>query len=215
MIRLYSSNADDFSKNGLLVLDKYCISATAHEELNGEYELELELTNANNYYTNRVKADMILSAPVPVREDFELAELSFITSYRANELLYMYNKASTSGKKLRKVKKNGKLLLIKQKNSSWLRMTNDKGKSGYVQTSKVTLHSTSASGTGDAVFKSDMSSEQLFRIYSVEHTLESVMVKARHITYDLLANYVRALDMPRTAGAAAIEQLLEATMTEH
>jgi len=56
---------------------------------------------------------------------------------------------------------------------------------------------------------------QLFRIYRIEKTLQSIYVEARHIFYDLLDNWVEDTNIVSKVGNDAIQQLLSNTQYPH
>ncbi|WP_208560634.1 phage tail spike protein [Marinilactibacillus kalidii] len=56
---------------------------------------------------------------------------------------------------------------------------------------------------------------QLFRIYRIEKTLDSIHVEARHIFYDLLDNWIEDTKIVNQAGNTAIQQLLSKTQYTH
>ncbi len=216
MIVLFDKAATNFSTNGLLVLDKYCRSAVISESLNGDYKLDIELTNADNTYTNQVKADMILRAPAPIRETPLVQNLSTYSIYKVTSNTPMRNKPSTSsGKTIRTAKKNWKLIKLSQYNASWYYMSTMSGKTGYVAASHLAYDSERASTAPGYQVIPEQSGDQLFRIVSVSHTLDGVQVAARHISYDLQGNFIRSLSLPNTSGATALDSTLHACMDAH
>ena len=57
--------------------------------------------------------------------------------------------------------------------------------------------------------------KQLFRIYRVTKTLKGLKIYARHITYDLLDNFIEDIRPTQTSGANAIRQILNNTQYPH
>lgn len=57
--------------------------------------------------------------------------------------------------------------------------------------------------------------KQLFRIYRVIKTLQGVMIYARHITYDLLDNFIEDTRPTETSGVNAIQTILNNTQYPH
>lgn len=57
--------------------------------------------------------------------------------------------------------------------------------------------------------------KQLFRIYRVIKTLKGLKIYARHITYDLLDNFIEDIRPTKTSGANAIQAILNNTQYKH
>ncbi|MSS43797.1 hypothetical protein FYJ27_08655 [Anaerosalibacter bizertensis] len=57
--------------------------------------------------------------------------------------------------------------------------------------------------------------KQLFRIYRPVKTLKGIKVYARHITYDLLDNFIEDIRPTKTSGANAIQAILNNTQYKH
>lgn len=216
MIILYDRAESDFSHNGVKVLDRYIMSSMIHEELNGEYTLEMELTESCG-----VQAEMIIKAPAPTRYTPQIemtgtsggsTEIYRITGGTVN----LRTGPGTKYKILKVYRRNTLMVLLEKTSSSWYKVAAPDGNAGYMSTTYLEYVRTDYEPpTTSGVIEPRKSRDQLFRVSKIVPTLEGVQVHAEHIYYDQRRNFVMKASVNGLTGAQAIQAVSGATMYEH
>ena len=203
-ICVYDPACTDFSTNGLGLLTP--TECTVTEELNGTWEIKLTQPIDSTNRWAQLCTGAIIKAPVPVRDnpaydyvdttDTSIERQIYIVNKKAANT---YAKASAKADKYSKLKKNDEVVLLGTSKSGWYKVcVVQGGQVCYVQ-SKSFKYSRTQTETvsggkviGARVIGGVQSSDQLFRVYSVETNSDdgTVTVKARHIFYDLMHDVV-------------------------
>lgn len=226
MISVYAKGTSDFAGNGIMALDKVVRSCLITEELNGIYEAELEC--AFDSRLNQVSNDMVLRLPSPTRETplIRISQSSEavpqhiiwkvrITTAHANGYSRIYAQPTTTSKVLEYLREGTEYEYLGAHNSQWHNATSAKGTRGYMFTGNSQYVRTEmaepAQQSYSTVVQPRLTRDQLFRIYSVESGLQGVTIKARHISYDLMHNYIKTIELPDTMGRTAMDYVLAST----
>lgn len=207
-ITIYSPDCTDFSTNGLGTLTP--ISCTAYAEDGHFTELELAQPIDGTNRWAQLQRDMILKAPVPARESPLYEAVEDITEgedvtvtreiwrVRVRTRLRLRSGPGTNYAIL-DAYRNGTQVVRLETSGNWMRVTVvNGGRTGWMSMTYLTYdHSTTevisrVRVVGQRVVEYRQSSDQLWRIYSVEpDTARGVVVaKAQHIFYDLQYNLV-------------------------
>lgn len=229
MITLYTANETDFSTLGLGVLTPN--ECKVYEEAGGAYELEMRHPIDDTLRHAELRQFRIIKAPVPARETPLLSETQQTTAIvdvereiyevRVNTRLRLRAKPSTSSKIVNSYKNGTRVIVLEKTNASWYKVSIQKGgATGYMSTNylryvkTVSDTITTTVDTPGKVVNVMQSREQLFRIDSVEiDTKEnSVIVSAKHITYDLCGAIVNATYEPEDVAANTVCQQLVAKL---
>lgn len=216
MIILYDKAESDFSHNGVKVLDRYIMSSMIHEELNGEYTLEMELADSCG-----VQAEMIIKAPAPTRYTPQIdmsgsaggsTEIYRVTGGSVN----LRTGPGTKYKILKVYHRNDQMVLLEKTSSSWYKIAAPDGNAGYMSTTYLEyVRADYEPPTTSGVIEPRKSRDQLFRVTRIVPTLEGVQVHAEHIYYDQRRNFVLKASVHGLTGAAAIRAVSNATAFEH
>ena len=206
---LYAADAEDFSGNGLgQLLPTECM---ATEQRNGMYDLEISHPLDEGGKWARIEQGCIIKAPVPIRTMPEIDVIGgapdIVTAmevWKATRDTKLYKSASTRSKKIKTIKQNATFTVTK-KEGNWLKGRDKKGSCGWVPATameyiKDTITSDSTAGIEQAVPAASQR-DQLFRIYSVERSMDGITAAARHISYDFGHNLIS--ECKTTASAAA------------
>lgn len=222
MITLYAATATDYSKNGLLVLDKHCSAATISEKLNGEYRLHMELVV--NDRTVTIAPEMVIKAPAPVRftPQLNLYEAAPTLIYEvvtgSGERLNLRTKPSTENGRVLHAYKPGTQVIVtgNTSNAQWYAVAAPDGRSGWMWAGNLQyVRTDSAAPVSSGVIEQKKTREQLFRVQSVSSTLDSIQIEALHISYDLRRNYVASAAVKGQTGAQAFGMVLSSAVTPH
>lgn len=216
VIVLYDKNAAEFASNGVKVLDRYIMSSNIHEELNGEYTMELELADGCG-----VQAEMIIKAPAPTRYTPQIdmtttaggsTEIYRITGGTVN----LRTGPGTKYKVLKIYRRNTQMVLLEKTSASWYKVAAPDGNAGYMSTTYLEYVRTDYEPpTASGVIEPRKSRDQLFRVSKIVPTLDGVQVFAEHIYYDQRRNFVLKAAVSGMTGAAAIQTISAATSFEH
>lgn len=215
IVTIFPPNADDFSSNGLGILQP--ISCTVEEERNGMYELTVVHPISSDLRWAQIQSGCIIKADVPMRESplyeaeaYESAGTTTVTRklYRVDtngSRLHLRQKPSTSGKILGRYKEGTEVVQLKDAGSGWYQVSiRSGGATGYMYAQWLTYVKTITEtvGTGKPVSRDGVTvqpaREQLFRVYSVETDTarRRVTAKAMHIFYDQRGNPLKKLYAP-------------------
>lgn len=213
MITLFESNETDFTTLGLATLNP--TSCYIEERAGGMYELTLQepMTDERHHL---LTAGRIIQAPSPTRESPEISnpgsssqtvtrQIWRVTSAVTSRL---YVRTAPNGTKISYLVAGQEVLKLGEDTSTgstWYKIaTMDGGIEGYCLLSEGgvaylantgrTKTITTGEDTPSGTINLQLSTLQLFRIYSVERSSDErmVTVHARHITYDLMGVIVRA-----------------------
>ena len=214
MITLFAKNTTDFGTNGLAILDGACLSAEITEDLNGEYGLDVEIRADSGI---EIDVGMVLRAPAPTRPSIELRNVETHKVYETTTSAPMKTNASyAKGSVLRTLRSGTRVIWARTSdNGSWYKCTTMAGAEGWVEVSKLSYVGEESAETEGYQVVPEQSADQLFRIGSVSHTLESVTIHADHIFYDLAGNYVKTLELNSVSGGSALADLLGACLMDH
>jgi phage minor structural protein len=108
------------------------------------------------------------------------------------------------------------LIAIDKTDPNYYLVATRTGKSGYVQTSKITYSKTET--LEEQTIQAGKTREQLFRIYRIEKDTDNLSVKAwaRHVYYDLLGNVLVSCAVDAdTVGDSLSAMSLACTQTDH
>lgn len=220
MINVYASTADDYSNNGLLVLDPWCVSARIREKLNGEYTLTLELEI--NARTVEVVNEMVIKAPAPVRftPQLDIYTPSATEIWKVNtntrRLSLRTKPSTTTGRVLHAYKKGTEVIVTDKSNPNWYVVAAPDGRSGYMEVRWLQyVRDEYSAPVTTGVIEQHKTKEQLFRVRSVSSTLDTITVEAQHISYDLRRNYIKSAATKGKAGAEAFPVVMAATLSAH
>lgn len=220
MINVYAPTADDYSNNGLLVLDPWCVSARIREKLNGEYTLTLELEI--NARTVEVVNEMVIKAPAPVRftPQLDIYTPSATEIWKVNtntrRLSLRTKPSTTTGRVLHAYKKGTEVIVTDKSNPNWYVVAAPDGRSGYMEVRWLQyVRDEYSAPVTTGVIEQHKTKEQLFRVRSVSSTLDTITVEAQHISYDLRRNYIKSAATKGKAGAEAFPVMMAATLSAH
>ena len=216
MITLYESTETDFTTLGLATLNP--AECYIEEHAGGMYELTLR-EPMNDERHKLLVTGRLISAPSPTRESPEISmpgsqsqtvtrQVWKVTS-AVTTRLYIRNKPNgtkisylTAGQEVYKLGEDTST------GSTWLKLATIKGgiegyslvsEGGvaYLQNTGRTVTITTGEDTSAGVVTLELSSQQLFRIYSVERSSDErmVTVHARHISYDLMGVVVKSSNL--------------------
>ena len=248
MIILYDPSSDDFSNNGVCVLQP--TMCEVEEEAGGMYELRLTHPITGDQRANAIQHGMLIKAPVPAREtpliqitaeghevqaEHEIWKVTETTASLwtqpksqypawASDTVYSAGaKRRYSGKSyqavvpvinvpppgggwkaipapssvIKKLYQNNELLYIAQADSTWSKVTESTGITGYMYTSGIEYLRTEPYIPELPSYQTAVQprkiKDQLFRIYHIEVDSKSrtLSVEARHVFYDLLGNIIK------------------------
>jgi len=220
LINVYAPTADDYSNNGLLVLDPWCVSARIREKLNGEYTLTLELEI--NARTVEVVNEMVIKAPAPVRftPQLDIYTPSATEIWKVNtntrRLSLRTKPSTTTGRVLHAYKKGTEVIVTDKSNPNWYVVAAPDGRSGYMEVRWLQyVRDEYSAPVTTGVIEQHKTKEQLFRVRSVSSTLDTITVEAQHISYDLRRNYIKSAATKGKAGAEAFPVMMAATLSAH
>lgn len=223
IVTIYSPTADDFSSNGLGILQP--ISCTVEEERNGMYELTIVHPIASDMRWAQIQSGCIIKADVPLRESplyeaeaYETAGTTTVTRklYKVDTnggRLHLRQKPSTSARILGRYKEGTEVVRLKDAGSGWYQVSIRKGGATgymYAQYLDYVKDITETVSTGKTVSREGVSvqpaREQLFRVYSVETDTarRRVTAKAMHIFYDQRGNPLKKAYAPSKAAANTV-----------
>ena len=218
-IPLYAKDCEDFSTNGICLIQP--IECTVSETANGLYELTMEIpinTESRFYY---VVPGTVVKVPTPARES-PLYELEAVTQevsvktvtrtvYKVGtKRTRLRQKASSSAKTLAQYKKNTEVTVLNSSNSTWWQVSILKGgavgymrKSDLVYSRTITDTITQTRPVTQNGIQVEIARDQLFRIYSVENDTQEGIQTARalHIFYDLRYDFINATYSPQSVAA--------------
>lgn len=203
-ICVYDQSCTDFSTNGLGLLTP--TECTVTEELNGAWEVKLVQPIDDTNRWAQLYAGAVIKLPVPVRDNpiydhIDTTETSITRNVYAvsKKSANTYAKTSTKATKYSVLKKGAEVVLLETPSKGWYKVcVVSGGQICYVQSKMFKFSRTqteTVSGgriVGARVVSGVQSSDQLFRVYSVETNSDdgTVTVKARHIFYDLMHDVV-------------------------
>lgn len=221
MISAYAANTTDYSNNGLVILDRYCISAVIAEKLNGEYTLTLEL--AVDPRTVEIVNEMVIKCPAPVRftprldiTAAEPTEIYKVTTSTGQRLNLRTKPSMSTGRVLRAYPVGTEVIVTDKSDGTWYAVAAPDGLNGYMYADNLIYVRTDSSAPVDTgTVEEHATKDQLFRVRSVSSTLDSMTVEAQHISYDLRRNYVKSAATKGKTGAEALGLLLGATIAPH
>ena len=227
IVTIYAPTAEDFSSNGLGILQP--ISCTVTEERNGMYELTVVHPIDSDLRWAQIQNGCIIKADVPLRESplyeaeaYEAAGTATVTRrlYKVDTnggRLHLRQKPSTSSRILGKYKEGTQVVQLKDNGNGWYRVSIRKGGATgymYAQYLDYVKTITETVSTGKTVSREGVSvqpaREQLFRVYSVETDTarRRVTAKAMHIFYDLRGNPMKKAYEPKNVAAnTAVENI--------
>lgn len=205
-------------------------SCTFHEIANGDSSLELEHPYDEMLRYTCLEEGCILKAPVPVRNVPEVTNGQYVTSIlqcfirdsATVEDRKVYNKKK-DGKKIGTVPIGAEIFLLKRETGAdrckvSYSTTTKKGKNktvtGWLKDDNelVFREVTTIQIDGAKEFEEYVPSweikEQLFRIYSVEKSENSVKVEAKHISYDEMYNITKYESTEQTTLANATKGIV-------
>lgn len=204
-IYVYPQNCDDFTTFGL-VGALTPISCVFEEEANGMSEITLEHPIDAFGRFAALEPNNLLVVDVPVRTTPEIDGNKIVTSVeqytvmpsaqssKTQRTLYKKYSKKSGGKKKIKVLPGGTSVIVVKKTASdaeWVKVKTRYG-TGWIRAAvlenKITYTIADNSQSIESVQPAWTVKPQVFRIYAVEKKLLSVIVSARHITYDLLYN---------------------------
>lgn len=198
-VYVYASDCEDFSNFGLVgaLTPEECIF---EEESNGMSEITLtHPLDAQGRYTALVR-DNLLAVEVPVRTTPAIEDGTIITSVEQwivrdeatvnKKLRYLYKRKKGSSKL--KVLPGGEIVTVVEKSDEGRYKVKSRYGTGYMEPDGL-IYSTAEtiadnSQSIESVQPAWTVKMQIFRIYSVEKSMDSVTASARHISYDLLSN---------------------------
>ena len=198
MVILYPPDCEDFSNNGLGLLEP--LECTVEEHANGMYELEMELPIRENSRFSLVECGCVVKAEAPVREAPISAEDSSPVIggreiWKIGEPQWWLDLRTGPGKwytALAYLSHSAEFVMLEY-GEGWSHVQVVKGgEVGYVQSkflSYVRTLSDQDEGGGVEVI---VSRAQLFRVYFVEpDTAEGIVtVRAMHLFYDLRGDLI-------------------------
>lgn len=200
-IYVYPQNCDDFTNFGL-VGALTPISCIFEEEANGMSEITMEHPIDNFGRFTALEPNNLLVVDVPVRTTPEINGGKIVTSVEQYTVVPSAQSSKTQrtiykkkgGKKKIKVLPGGTSVTVVNKTASdaeWVKVKTRYG-TGWIRAAalenKITYTIADNSQSIESVQPAWTVKPQVFRIYAVEKKLLSIVVSARHITYDLLFN---------------------------
>lgn len=218
MIVLFGKNADDFSTNGLMVLDNFITLSQITEELNGEFEMEMQLMPDTKL--NSIENGMVIRAPAPVRETPQInmytqTGYDVYTVKTTSGNLRLRTGPSTSYRKIGSYP-SGTEVISRRRESGWHYVTTPNGSGGWMSGDYLVFDRTEyTTPIASGVIQPRQTREQLFRITEIEFTLEDITVKARHIFYDLAGNYIRGAQAGAAGAATHFNRVMGNTVFPH
>lgn len=221
MISVFPADCNDFSTNGLCVLEPTTCEVT--ETLNGEWELSLIHPLDDRDRWTYLQVDCIIKAPVPAAPTPRVKLISQADGrviYRVNDKgrLNLRSGPGTSYKRLGQYKPGVEIVLLTKHSDDWFEVLCPDGKRGYMASEYLEFVRTEASAaeaTGQ-VIDSRQLREQPFRIYRVVPSLTDVQVYARHIFYDLMDNMIISYKPnPGVSATTAAHAMLEKCESPH
>ena len=220
MINVYAATANDYSTNGLIVLDPWCTSASIREKLNGEYTLTLELEI--NARTVEVVNEMVIKVPAPVRFTPQLdiftpsANEIWKVNTNTKRLSLRTKPSTTSGRVLHAYKKGTEVVVTDKSNPQWYVVAAPDGRSGYMEVRWLAyVRDEFEAPAVSGVIEEHKTKEQLFRVRSISSTLDRITIEAQHISYDLRRNYIKSVSTKGMRGAEAFPAMMAATISGH
>ena len=221
MISVFPADCNDFSTNGLCVLEPTTCEVT--ETLNGEWELSLVHPLDDRDRWTYLQVGCIIKAPVPaaptprvklVKQDDGKVIYRVNTEGRLN----LRSGPGTNYKRLAQYKPGTEIVLLSKYSDSWFEVFCPDGKRGYMASEYLVYDRTeasSAAATGQ-IIDSRQLREQPFRIYRVVPSLTDVQVYARHIFYDLMDNMIVSYKPnPGVSATTAAYAMLEECESPH
>lgn len=210
-IYVFSPDDDDYTTMGLAcaLVPTECVF---REQANGESAVEMKhpLDEFGRYMA--LQKGNILTVPVPVRTTPEIQNGSIVTTVwtytvksnaqASNKLRTMYNKV-TGGKAMKVIPGGDKVTVVEKirtedgteidYDARWKVKT--RYGTGWMQAfalEEEQIHQIDDNSQSIEEVQSPWNvAPQLFRIYEVEKNINSISVKARHISYDLLYNLTK------------------------
>lgn len=229
MISLHSYEAQDWSGNGECGL--YPDVCDIKKVAAGLYELELEHQITDDGRALAIQRGMLIKAPVPAREtplisisaqghagqaQHDIWAVHITASYAR-----LYNKASTGGKVLERLKNGVELVYLSKYNDNWHKVTAPSGKTGYMRNADIQFLRTEpyipALPSYQTAVLPRQVREQLFRVYDVNTDDETHKVKAlaRHISYGQLRNFVKTFSPKNMELQTALDAMSADLINEH
>ena len=203
-ICVYDQGCTDFSNNGLGLLTP--TECTVTETLNGSWEVKITQPVDDTNRWAQLYAGAIVKVPVPVRDNpaYDYVDTSESTITRNifivnKKTAYTYAKTSTKASKYATLKRYAEVVYLETPARGWYKVCVVKGGQICYMQSKMLKYSRSQAETvsggkvvGARVIGGVQSSEQLFRLYSVETNSDdgTVTAKGRHIFYDLMHDVI-------------------------
>lgn len=224
-IYVYDSKCDDFTNFGLVgaLTPTSCVF---EEEANGMSEITLvhPLDNFGRY--TALVTNNLLIAEVPVRTTPEIDGGKIVTSIeqwkvqsasKSNRTLYKKNKGNAKikvlpvGTVVTVVKKpdEGRYKVKTQYGSGWFYKNGLESAPFFVTTIEDKSQSI------ESVEPAWTVKPQIFRIYNVEKTINSVKVSARHISYDLLYNLITYKTADEVSCGDALNAIMDKCISNH
>ena len=220
MINAFSPRETDFSTNGLMILDPWCMKAEISEKLNKEYQLTMEL--AVNEYTTQLANEMVVRCPAPVRFtpalDIYTAQQTEVwrVSLTGNRLNLRTAPSLETGRVLRAYRTGTEVIVTDKSDSTWYAVVTPDGLSGYMWAGYLAyVRTDQGAPAAEGTVEEQETRDQLFRISSITSTLDCIQIEANHISYDLRRNYVKSAAIKGKSGAQALSQVLSAAVTPH
>jgi phage minor structural protein len=166
----------------------------------------------------RVKRGSILSVPVPTRTMPEIIDnagapqvVTHMEKWKALVDVTVRQKPASNGKALRTLGE-GKDWIVTLKQGAWYKGRDSKGREGWAPNNTLEYVEEVTTPPGSAGIESAapaaFASRQLFRVYRVAWTLETVEAYARHISYDFGKNLLAECAMHFVDGYTALRQMM-------
>ena len=220
MINAFSPRETDFSTNGVMILDPWCMKAEISEKLNNEYQLTIEL--AVNEYTTRITNEMVIRCPAPVRftPALDIYKAQPTEVWRVNIEGYRLNLRTgpslETGKVLRAYRKGTEVIVTDKSDSTWYAVVTPDGLSGYMWAGYLAyVRTEQGEPAQEGTVEERETRDQLFRISSLTSTLDCIQIEANHISYDLRRNYLKSAAVKGKSGAQALVEVLSGATTPH
>lgn len=209
MLVYFSRAGSDYSTNGTRVLDPYIMMAELHED---ESECRLTMELAPDKRLICIKPEGIIRCPAPVMPTPEVntAPDGGTLVYATTSSILRYAKPNDSSAKLARYSAGTEVIVTDTSGSFFAVITPD-GRKGYMKSQYLTYKRTEGGAPAEVQGYSEQVGEQLFRVQSVDSTIESVRIEARHIRYDLKRYVLGTVKSTNGRSAAAVAAIFEGT----
>lgn len=219
MIIVYKTDEMDYTSNGLIVLDRYATSATVTDELNGEQMLEVRCVLDSRLL--KVTNGMVIKAPVPIRET-PLVQLYDQTGYdvyvvktptgedETTQTVYARQwETEEEAIELARLEPRTRVI-TSDAVDGWHEVVIPSGARGYMKSGTLEYLKTEYKPpiNGDVITPTK-TREQLYRIHSVEKTLDEIVFLARHVSYDAIGNYITGAPTGPAGASTHVQRMMD------